>query len=255
MTAAPERFQFVLHAGSRRWALHEVPCRAAPEPSADAAVTTHVDCFHVHEDLGDAELALTVNCTSKPARYLLTVTARPLELERTPAPTRSALCKAPPAISQMALGAALGPRVCSPTCITMLLGRLGYSADLKSVSESCFDGVTNLYGIWPLAIRAAAEHGSLGAVELFDDWQEPLRLLDAGFAFAASIRFGEGELPGAPLPRTAGHLVIVNGAGPEEIHVNDPRAPDPASVPRRYPAVEFSRAWLRHRGAAYILLP
>ena len=51
------------------------------------------------------------------------------------------------------------------------------------------------------------------------------------------------------------HLVVVHGADPETVHVNDPRAPDATSVPRRYPADDFSRAWLRHRGAAYILLP
>jgi hypothetical protein len=255
MAPPPERFQFVLRAASRLWALHEVPCRAAPQPSADTAVTTHVDCFHVHEDLPRAELTLTVTGPSSPARYLLTVTARQLELERAPAPTRPAICKAPPPLSQLALGKSVGPRVCSPACITMLLAQHGHPADLKSVSESCFDAVTNLYGIWPLAIRAAAEQGSLGAVELFDDWEEPLSVLDAGMPFAASVRFGEGELPGAPLTRTAGHLVVVHGADPEHVHVNDPRAPEAASVRRRYRAVDFSQAWLRHRGAAYILLP
>lgn len=255
MIAVPDRFQFELHAGARRWALHEVPCRAAPAKSTDAGVTTHVDCFHVHENLSEAELAVTVTGMSATARYLLTITARQLELECPPAPARSAACRTPPPISQMTLGAKLGPRVCSPTCITMLLGQHGYAADLKSVSESCFDAVTNLYGIWPLAIRSAATQGALGAVEVFDSWNDPLRLLDAGVAFAASIRFGQGELPGAPLARTSGHLVVVNGADPNQIQVNDPRARDAASVPHRYPAADFTRAWLRHRGAAYILLP
>lgn len=255
MVSVPDRFQFVLHASQRSWALHEVPCRAGPEPSAHPGVTTHVDCFHVHETLSGAELEVTVTAMAPPVRYLLTVTARPLELETPEAPTRAAMCKAPPPVSQMNLGAELGPRVCSPTCITMLLAQHGYAADLKSVCESCFDAVTNLYGIWPLAIRCAAAHGVLGAVEVFDSWDDPLRLLEAGLAFAASVRFGKGELPGAPLPQTSGHLVVVNGADPHDVHANDPRAPDDASVPHRYPAAEFSRAWLKHRGAAYILLP
>ncbi|NIP16270.1 MAG: hypothetical protein GWM88_16635 [Pseudomonadales bacterium] len=255
MVTVPDRFQFELRADTRRWALHAIPCSAAPEPSPNAAVTTHVDCFHVHEDLSGAEVTVRVASAAGPTRYLLAVTARRLELQQAPTPARAAMCEAPPPMSQMALGPKLGPRVCSPTCITMLLARHGYPADLNSVAESCFDPVTNLYGIWPLAIRSAAHQGSLGAVELFDDWEEPLRVLEAGMPFAASIRFGEGGLPGAPLPRTGGHLVVVNGADPQDVRVNDPSAEDAASVHRRYRAAEFSNAWLRYRGAAYILLP
>ena len=60
------------------------------------------------------------------------------------------------------------------------------------------------------------------------------------------------ELPGAPLTDTGGHLVVVYGAGPAEVAVCDPAAAE-GEVVRVYPAAAFSRAWLRQRGAAYIL--
>src|SRR5690606_29697808 len=104
------------------------------------------------------------------------------------------------------------------------------------------------------ALAAAARHGSLGAVEAFDDWEAPLAVLAAGVPLVASIRFFPGELPGSPLTETGGHLVVVHGAGPAAVRVCDPAAAE-HEVAREYPADAFSRAWLRHRGAAYILPP
>ncbi|MCY3795839.1 MAG: peptidase C39 family protein, partial [Gammaproteobacteria bacterium] len=62
-----------------------------------------------------------------------------------------------------------------------------------------------------------------------------------------------GELPGAPLSKTAGHLVTRYGVDGDAVLVNDPAAGDAAGVPRRYDLEAFSRAWLRRRGAAYIM--
>jgi hypothetical protein len=37
--------------------------------------------------------------------------------------------------------------------------------------------------------------------------------------------------------------------------VLDPAAPNLDTVPRRYPLEAFAKAWLAHRGAAYVLWP
>jgi hypothetical protein len=92
-------------------------------------------------------------------------------------------------------------------------------------------------------------------VEVQRDWQLASAVLAAGLPFVASIRFAEGELPGSPLRATRGHLIVVYGLTENEVLTLDPAAADDAGVPRRYPADAFARAWLSHRGAAYILLP
>jgi hypothetical protein len=248
------RFQFVLKRGESRWPLHRVPCEAAPEQSPDPAVSTHIDCFHIVETIRDAELYVEVVGLADIPRYLLTLTARELDLDEIPSLADTALCQAPPAISQMTTGK-LGPRVCSPTCTTMVLAHHGKEPDLEQVIQACFDPVSKLYGIWPLALRAASRAGSLGAVEVFDDWREPQRVIASGTPLIASIRFAAEGLPGAPLKATGGHLVVVHGIGPDGIRVCDPAAADAAGVPRTYAVDSFGRAWLEHRGAAYILLP
>ena len=146
-------------------------------------------------------------------------------------------------------------RICSPTALAMLLQAEAPSIDWLDTVARCFDPSTGAYGCWPLAIRCAAAHGRLGAVEALPGWSTAIAVLNAGLPIVASIDFGEGELPNAPLPKTCGHLVTCYGIDGSEVLVNDPAAEDPASVGRRYELNAFSRAWFDRRGAAYILAP
>ena len=125
--------------------------------------------------------------------------------------------------------------------------------DWLDVVARCFDQRTQSYGCWPMAIRCAADHGRLGAVEALPAWEPAIQVLRTGLPIVASIDFAAGELPGAPLSKTAGHLVTCYGVDGDAVLVNDPAADDVASVPRRYDLEAFSRAWLRRRGAAYIM--
>lgn len=277
-----------LRAGARCWSLNPVPGRPvteqAPGPTTPAqaapAVTCHIDCFHVHEPLAAAQLELELQ-GPPPARYLVTVSARPIDLAQTAPPDREAgLALAPPAVSQMTADSTLARRICSPTCVAMVMlhwnrhpgptgGGLASSdggsrpvaqhatpeAVRDAMVAACRDPATGMFGVWPLALRAAAGLGRLGAVELFAGWDAPLAVLDAGIPLVASIRFGTGQLARAPLEQTGGHLVLLHRAGPQRVLVNDPAAATEAEVRREYDSAEFSRAWLSHRGAAYILLP
>jgi len=252
---ADYRFQFSLKLDADRWALQPVPCEAAADAGSNPAVTTHIDCFHIQQTIRDAQLELEISGLPRVSRYLLTVTARALECADVAAPVTTVQCTVPPPMSQMSLGSEIGPRICSPTCTTMVLAGFGREPELAQVSAACFDPVSNLYGIWPMALRAASAAGCLGAVEVFTGWQDPQRIIAAGLPVIASIRFGHDGLPGSPLAETAGHLVVVYGIGPDQVLVCDPAAADTAGVLRSYDSRSFGRAWFQHRGAAYILLP
>jgi hypothetical protein len=250
------RHQWALRAGGATWLLQEVPAQAAaPAVPAGSPVSSRIDCFHVHQRLPSPELQLTLTASRAPAHYLICVSVRPVTIAEPPLPAgRAALARAPAPRSQMTAPESIASRICSPTCVSMVLDLWGHSHDWLALAQECHDPVSGLYGVWPLALAGAARRGCLGAVEAFSDWREPLRVLYRGVPLVTSIRFSRDELPGAPLEETGGHLVVVHAANPETILVCDPAAPE-GEVLREYAAGPFSRAWLRHRGAAYILPP
>ncbi|MEQ8485234.1 MAG: C39 family peptidase [Pseudomonadales bacterium] len=251
---APQRYRWTLRAAGGSWPLLEIPAagKVAGVPSG-GPVSTHIDCFHIHRPLPSPVLHLTFMAAASPSRYLVTVSTRALTLAVPPLPRRSVILPVPPPPrSQLRAPEEIAQRICSPTCVSMVLSMWHRPHDWLALTESCRDPVTDTYGVWPLAIAAAARHDCVGAVEVFPDWTDALDVLDQGVPVVTSIRFGDGELPDAPLPQTNGHLVVVYGAGPDVVHVCDPAGAD-GEVVRRYPAAAFSGAWLRHRGAAYIL--
>ena len=77
--------------------------------------------------------------------------------------------------------------------------------------------------------------------------------LTRGLPVIASIRYGEGELEGAAIQATSGHLVVLTGCEDGVVLVNDPAAPTRDAVPRRYRRDELTRAWLARGGVGYVL--
>jgi len=257
--AAPLRHVWTLACGEELWQLQEVPSRGSIPPTAGGArspgkaVSTHLDCFHIHQPLRAARLTVRLEGRHPPQRYLLCASFRALTVAVPPLPQdHRGLALAPRPRSQLTAPADMAQRICSPTCVSMILDLWQRPHDWLALAAECHDPATDLYGIWPLALAAAARRDCLGAVEVFADWQAPLQVLGAGVPLVTSIRFDHGELPGAPIAETGGHLVVVHGADRQWIRVCDPAAPA-LEVNRRYPAEAFSQAWLRHRGAAYIL--
>ncbi len=216
-------------------------------------VSAHIDCFHTESDLPESRLLVRLAQPEPPERFLITLSIRPLRIDpNIPANTHIVLAQPPPT-SQMLGPKPIRRRICSPTALTMVLRAAQPAITWRSAVDACFDG--RFYGSWPLAIRCAGLHGRLGAVEAVTSWEPILRVLRSGSPVVASIRFDRNALPGAPLAETQGHLVAVYGIDGNEVLVCDPAAPDNASVPRSYDLGAFTNAWLRHRGAAYLLAP
>ena len=226
--------------------------------SAGEQVVVPVDYFHTHATLTNPVLSLR-HPQPAPAEYLLSVCVRPRLIEPpTEAPADTALAPAT-RLSQTTLPPPDQPRACSPTAAAMALG-IANTQELRAFVDLARHRPSGMLGVWPQNVWAAARHGRLGAVELISDWATVRRVLACAedddprqppVAMVASVAFAAGALPGSPLPESGGHLVTVRGIECGAVVTHDPAA-EPREVLRRYDAVRFAAAWMRHRGAAYV---
>lgn len=160
-----------------------------------------------------------------------------------------------PPLSQMEWGAALAPRVCSPTSVAMVLDFWRRPADPATLAAEMFHAPTDRYGVWPAAVMAAGRHGVAGYLLRFPDWTSAAWCLAEGLPVIVSVRYGAGELTGAAITETSGHLLVLTGLDGDRALVNDPAAPSAAAVARRYRIDELARVWLERAGVGYVLFP
>ena len=157
-----------------------------------------------------------------------------------------------PALSQMEAPSSLRHRICSPTSVAMVLGRWDRPTDPATLAAEMFHAALDLYGVWPAAIRAAGRRGVAGYLLRFPDWESAAWCLENGVPIVASVRYEAGELSGAAIPATEGHVLVVTGYDGDDVLVNDPAAPSRAEVPRRYRRDEILDVWLRRAGVGYV---
>ena len=143
--------------------------------------------------------------------------------------------------------------ICSPTSVAMVLERWGHRVETSSLAAEIFQPSLGRYGVWPAAIAAAGRHGVAGYLLRFPDWGSAAWCLDAGLPIVASVRYASGELAGAAMDRTEGHLVVVTGYEGDIALLNDPAAPTEAEVPRRVRIEDLERVWLERTGVGYVL--
>jgi cell wall-associated NlpC family hydrolase len=146
--------------------------------------------------------------------------------------------------------------VCSPTSMGMALEYWGVRKRTSDLAEKVRDARTAIFGHWPFNVASAADYG----IEAWVARLNSLRDLELQVAderpVIVSITFGLGELDGAPIKKTKGHILVVIGFTPKgDVVVLDPAAPR-ASARRVYDRRQFHNAWIgRKRGLAYILSP
>jgi hypothetical protein len=158
-----------------------------------------------------------------------------------------------PALSQMEEDATIRHRVCSPTCVAMVLGYYGRRVAVADLAREMFQPELDIYGVWPAAIRAAGRLGIGGYVLRFPDWGAAAWCLERGMPVIASVRYGPGELSDAAIAETTGHLLVLTGYAGDDVFVNDPAAPRASEVVRRYRLDELRRVWLTRSGIGYVL--
>lgn len=163
-----------------------------------------------------------------------------------------------------------GQAWCSPTSLSMILGYYGalpsaasYAWVSRSYSDRWVDHVArSVYdhgyrgaGNWAFNTAYAAQRTGGAFVTRLPSLRDAERFIASGVPLAASISFSRGQLTGAPISSTNGHLVVIAGfTARGDVVVHDPAAASNASVRRVYDRAQFERVWQRgSRGTVYVV--
>ena len=142
---------------------------------------------------------------------------------------------------------------CAPTSLAMLLAYRGYPVAIDVVAREVYDAAYGGTGNWAFNVAFAGTLGFRAAALHLRDLAHAHAFLAGDIPLALSLAWGPGEFPGAPLPSSSGHLVVLTGITPDgDAIVCDPARPNVRVV---YPRARFERAWLGHGGIALAVVP
>ena len=164
-----------------------------------------------------------------------------------------------------------GEAWCSPTSTTMVLSYWGrgptprqYSWVDPSYADPEVDYAARYTyawgydstGMWPFNTAYAGRFGVDAFVTRLSSLRQAELFIRAGIPLVASVSFGRGELDGAPISSTAGHLLVIRGfTSAGAVIVNDPAAPSTRTVRRVYKRGQFENAWSDKGGVVYVIRP
>ncbi|HVA65522.1 MAG TPA: C39 family peptidase [Elusimicrobiota bacterium] len=159
--------------------------------------------------------------------------------------------------SQMTVQSKYRRDICSPTSLAMAISHWGQTLPTTKVAEDVQDQTSEIYGDWTFNTAFAGSRGLVSYFSYLDSLRALEREIAAGRPVVASVSFGPGELSGAPIKKTKGHLMLVVGfTRTGDVIVLDPAAPSAKTARRIYRREQFREVWLVHkRGAAYLIGP
>lgn len=153
---------------------------------------------------------------------------------------------------------------CSPTSTSMVMaywGRILRRADLdQKVADAARDTYDFVYegtGNWPFNTTYAGRFGlrafvtRLSSMSLAEQW------IKAGVPLVIALSYQKGELAGAPIESSNGHLLVVRGFTREgDVIANDPAARTNETVQIVYRRAEIEAAWQKYsQGTTYVIYP
>ncbi len=154
---------------------------------------------------------------------------------------------------------------CSPASLSMVMaywadetGRGDLNQPVQAVVRGTYDYTYGGNGNWPFNTAYASSLGLEASVNRFGSLGQAERWVAAGVPVVASIAWKRGELSGAPIPESNGHLLVIRGFDSSgNVIVNDPAGRDGSLVRRVYRRDEFARAWFcsGSGGVAYLVYP
>ncbi|MBV8067578.1 MAG: C39 family peptidase [Candidatus Eremiobacteraeota bacterium] len=165
---------------------------------------------------------------------------------------RDALILDVPALSQFE-GAGSRRGWCSAATLAMIHAFHGRPASVAETARAVFDRAYNGTGNWSFNVAYSGRLGFRAVVAHLSNLDHAQRLIERNLPLAISYSWSDGELPGAPLDRSDGHLVVLCGfTGDGDCAINDPAAPNVRVV---YPRSAIERIWQRNEGVAYVIAP
>lgn len=117
----------------------------------------------------------------------------------------------------------------------MILGFWNRPVRVPDAARATYDRTYDGFGNWPFNTAYAATQGLQAFVTRLGSLRDAEAYIAQGLPLALSVRFKAGELPGAPLSWSNGHLLVLTGFDAQgNPVVNDPAAPA-SSGPTRAP--------------------
>jgi len=142
---------------------------------------------------------------------------------------------------------------CSPASLSMIHAYHGIDLPLEETARAVFDRAYNGTGNWVFNVAYSGRLGFRAVVAHLRNLDHAQRLIERNLPLAISYSWAPGELPGAPLPHSDGHLVVLCGFTRDgDCAINDPAAPNVRVV---YPRSAIERVWQRSDGVAYVVAP
>ncbi len=142
---------------------------------------------------------------------------------------------------------------CSPASLSMLNAHHGLDYDVTATARAVFDRAYNGTGNWSFNVAFSGSLGLRAAVVYLRNLDHAQRLIEAGLPLAISYSWSDGELPGAPIEHSEGHLAVLCGFTENgDCAMNDPAAPNIRVV---YPRSAIERIWQRNNGVAFAIAP
>ncbi len=148
-----------------------------------------------------------------------------------------------------------GEAWCSPTSTSMILAYYGLDHTVPDTARATYDTAYAGTGNWAFNVAYAGNQGMRGLVMRLPNLAEAEKYLAAGIPLGVSLGWKKGELPGAAVSYSDGHLMVLVGFDKQGDPVlNDPAAPSNATVRRTYPRRAFEQLWLSHSGGvSYVI--
>jgi len=165
---------------------------------------------------------------------------------------REALILDVPAQSQYE-NAGNNPGWCSAASLAMIHRFHGRGGSVAETAAAVFDRAYNGTGNWSFNVAYSGRLGLRAVVAHLCNLDHAQRLIERNLPLAISYSWSDGELPGAPLDRSDGHLVVLCGFTSDgDCAINDPAAPNVRVV---YPREAIERIWQRNEGVTYVVAP
>ncbi|MBV8149211.1 MAG: C39 family peptidase [Candidatus Eremiobacteraeota bacterium] len=221
-------------------------------PGGSKSFSPDHEGVHVEVDVISADRPFDgIEVRSRGVRFNLVAFSSPVQARPSLPYARSALILDVPARSQYVAEGERG--WCSPATLSMIHAYHGIDVPVDRTARAVFDRAYNGTGNWSFNVAFSGSLGLRGVVGHLRNLDHAQRLIERSLPIAISYSWRDGELPGAPLEHSDGHLAVLCGfTASGDCAVNDPAAPNVRTV---YPRSAVEHVWQRNSGVAYVIAP